>query len=318
MKISLFSQTSGEDRPLLAIVLLLTGVLTLSFQDALVKLASSEASFWQFQALRSTFNICILLVLASISSGLSLLIPINKPAVFLRTCFLTICMFCFFAGAPYLSTAQMGAGLYTYPVFVSLLAGPVLGEIIGIWRISSIILGMTGAALIIQPWQEDFSWIQVLPVLAGFFFACNVMTLRKACRRESTLALAFAVALMFVVSALTGITVLSLFPLSEAAQQAMPFIAIGWPELTMMVLGLSALASLLNLTGNISLTRAYQSADSSLLAPLDFTYLLFAAFWGNVLFGKWPDGLAWIGIALVISAGMLTAWREQIAAKNRQ
>lgn len=317
MKISLFSQTSGEDRPLLAIVLLLTGVLTLSLQDALVKLASSEASFWQFQALRSSFNIGILLVLATIGGGLSLLIPINKAAVILRTCFLTVCMFCFFAGAPYLSTAQMGAGLYTYPIFVSLLARPVLGETIGIWRISSIVLGMIGAALILQPWRDDFSWIQVMPVLAGFFFACNVMTLRKACRRESTLALAFVVALMFLLSALTGITVLSLFPLSAAAQQAMPFIAIGWPELTMAVLGLAALASLLNLTGNISLTRAYQSADSSLLAPLDFSYLLFAAFWGNVLFGKWPDGVAWFGIALVISAGMLTAWREQVAVASK-
>ena len=144
------------------------------------------------------------------------------------------------------------------------------------------------------------------------------MTLRKACRRESTLALAFAVALMFVVSALVGITVLSLFPLSSVAQQAMPFIAIGWPELTLLVIGLAGLASLLNLTGNISLTRAYQTADASLLAPLDFTYLLFAAFWGNVLFGKWPDGLAWLGIALVISAGMLTAWREQVASNNRR
>ncbi len=317
MKISLFSQTNGEDRPLFAIVLLLTGVLTLSLQDSLVKLASSDASFWQFQALRSSFNIAILLVLAGISGGLSLLLPINAKAVFLRAAFLTVCMFCFFAGAPHLSTAQMGAGLYTYPVFVSLLAGPVLGETIGVWRISSIILGLLGAALILQPWQNDFSPIQVLPVLAGFFFACNVMTLRKACRRESTLALAFAVALMFVASALTGITLLSLFPASEATQQAMPFIAIGWPELSLLVLGLAALASLLNLTGNISLTRAYQTADSSLLAPLDFSYLLFAAFWGQVLFGAWPDSVAWLGIALVISAGVLTAWREQLASKNK-
>lgn len=314
---TLFNQNDGTDRPLLAIVLLLTGVLTLSLQDALVKLVSSDTSIWQFQTLRSAFNICILLVLASLNGGLSLLLPINHKPVLLRAFFLTICMFCFFAGAPHLSVAQMGAGLYTYPIFVSLLAGPVLGETIGIWRISSIILGMTGAAFILQPWQESFSWIQVLPVLAGFFFACNVMTLRKACRRESTLALAFAVGVVFLSAGILGSTLLSLFPPDSAIQQAQPFIVIGWPELSLLVVGFAMLASLLNLTGNISLTRAYQTADASLLAPLDFSYLLFAALWGQVLFGKWPDGFAWLGIALVINAGMLTAWREQVASNSK-
>lgn len=313
MKLSLFSHAT-EDRPLLAIGLLLIGVLILSLQDSLVKLVSIETSIWQIQTVRSLMNLCILFVLAALGGGLHLLLPLNKKPVFLRAFFLSICMFCFFAGAPYLSVAQMGAGLYTYPIFISLLAHSVLGETIGPWRIASIILGVIGANLILQPWTESFSLIQLLPILAGFFFACNVLTLRRACRHESTLALAFALALIFITAGLSGAVLLSLFPLPDTLQQSMPFVAIGWPELTLMVLGIAGATSLLNLAGNISLTRAYQTADASLLAPLDFSYLLFAAFWGNLIFDSWPDNLSWLGMFLVIGAGILTAWRERQAS----
>ena len=63
---------------------------------------------------------------------------------------------------------------------------------------------------------------------------------------------------------------------------------LGWPELTLFVLLLAALASFLNLAGNLGLTRAYQTAESSFLAPADFSYLIFVAICGELIFGSWP------------------------------
>jgi len=314
MRLGLFEH-AGDDRPLLAIALLLVGTLTLGLQDSLMKLMSADTSFWQIQTLRSAGNIMILLVLASLTGGLALIRPRNTRGVVLRAAFLSICMFFFFSGAPFLSVAQMAAGLYTYPLFVCLLAGPILGEKIGRWRISAMLLGALGAVLMLSPWQDSFSKVQLLPTVAGFFYACNILTLRSACRRESTLALAFVAGAMFLVSGLIGITVLSLFPLSQNLQQAMPFVAVGWPELTLLIAGFALLASVLNLAGNICMTRAYQTADVSLLAPLDFSYLIFAACWGRVIFGDWPSSRAVVGMALIITAGMVIAWREHAAKR---
>jgi len=314
MRLGLFEH-AGDDRPLLAIALLLVGTLTLGLQDSLMKLMSADTSFWQIQTLRSAGNIMILLVLASLTGGLALIRPRNTRGVVLRAAFLSICMFFFFSGAPFLSVAQMAAGLYTYPLFVCLLAGPILGEKIGRWRISAMLLGALGAVLMLSPWQDSFSKVQLLPTVAGFFYACNILTLRSACRRESTLALAFVAGAMFLVSGLIGITVLSLFPLSQNLQQAMPFVAVGWPELTLLIAGFALLASILNLAGNICMTRAYQTADVSLLAPLDFSYLIFAACWGRVIFGDWPSSRAVVGMALIITAGMVIAWREHAAKR---
>ena len=302
----------------MAIGLLMIGVFALAFQDSLVKFMSSDTSFWQFQTLRSIGNVGFALMLAGLSGSYALLRPVKWRAVLLRSSFLLITMFFFFSGAPFLSVAQMAAGLYTYPIFISLLAIPVLGEQVGRWRIGAILLGATGAAIVFSPWDESFTSVQILPIIAGFFFACNVLTLRRACRGESPLALAFIVGLMFLFFGILGIVFLSFFPLSLDLQQSMPFVAIGWPELTMIVLGFAVLSSVLNLTGNICLTRAYMTADASLLAPMDFIYLLFAAFWSKILFDQWPGSQALIGMVLIATAGIITAWREQVSARTRK
>ncbi len=317
MKFSLFHQPGG-DRPLSALSLLLMGVFVLALQDSLVKLMSPQTSFWQFQTLRSLGNLGFIVILALMSGSLGLTLAKNWRPVYLRALLLTVCMFFFFAGAPYLSVAQMAAGLYTYPLFVSLLAGPVLGETVGPWRIGALLVGATGAAFVLSPWRDDFSAVQLLPIVAGFFYATNILTLRKACRRESPLALAFAVGIAFVISGSIGILLLSWFPPGAELRARMPFVAIGWPELTLTVALFALFASILNLTGNICLSRAYQTADASWLAPMDFSYLIFAALWGRVIFDEWPSQQALIGMALIGGAGVITAWREQVSASGRR
>lgn len=310
MKISLFERPSG-DRPLTALGLILFGVTLLAFQDSLVKLMSSQTSFWQFQTLRSFGNISFVILLAAATGGIGLITPKNWRPVYLRGLLLTACMFFFFAGAPYLSLAQMAAGLYTYPLFVTLLAKPVLGEAVGRWRVGALLLGAIGASLVLDPWNDAFSTVQILPIVGGFFYATNVLTLRHSCREESPLALAFAVAAVYIVIGLAGILLLAAFALPTAIIESMPFIAIGWPELTLIVAAFALLASVLNLTGNVCMSRAYQTADASWLAPVDFSYLIFAAIWSRIIFDHWPTQQALAGMTLIATAGVITVWREK-------
>ena len=308
-KINFLLRPSG-DQPSTALLLLLAGVILLALQDSLIKFISDSTSFWQIQTLRSAGNMTLVFCLAILSGGVQLIYPRRRLAVAARSLVMTLCMFCFFSASPFLSIAQMAAGLYTYPLFVSLLAAPLLGEMIEKWRVCALIIGAAGALLMLNPLAETFSLIQLLPMAAGFFYACNIIILRRYCRAETPLALTFANGAMFFISGLAGSIILYISPLSSNLQTAMPFVAIGWPAISMSVIGFAVLCSVLNLLGNLGLTRAYQTAESSWLAPLDFSYLLFAAFWGKIIFNSWPTTYNWLGMILITSAGLITAWRE--------
>ena len=309
MHIGLFDRPE-RDRPAMAIVLVLVGVTALGLQDNLVKFFSFETSFWQFQTVRSIGNAAIIVLLAMVSNGIAILKPVRPWYVFLRAFFLSVCMLFFFGAVTEISVAQMAAGLYTYPIFVSLLAGPVLGEKLGPWRISAVVVGAIGSFLVLDPLSDDFHLLQLMPILAGFFYACNILVLRRHCRNESPLTLALGVALVFLASGVIGAIITALLPLSGEARAAVPFLLVGWPELTMLVLGFCLFASVLNLTGNILMARAYQTADSSMLSPLDFSYLIFSTLWAKILFNAWPETNAALGMALIAAAGVVTAIRE--------
>ena len=312
-----FFNPQVRDNPFSSLIMLVLGVIILSLQDSLIKLMSSETSFWQLQFIRSIGNIFLLFLIAKFTNSIHLLFPLNWKPVYFRALMMTTCMFCFFAASPKLSFAQMAAGLYTFPIFVSLLAIVFLKERIGIWRTFALILGSLGALLILEPWSENFLLLQILPIMAGFFFACNIILIRKYCREESVISLTLAVGVMFFVSASLGILFFECFYIENIYKEASPFVFIGWPLLTFIVFSFCLSCSILNITGNMLLAKAYQTAESSWLAPMDYSYLVFATIWGKLFFGDWPSYSNIFGMFLIAFSGILIAFREQIKTKNQ-
>ena len=306
----------STDNPILALSLMGMGIVLLSLQDAMIKLLSTDLSFWQFQFLRSMLNIVFLILLAYFSGGLAQLRPQRARYVFLRSSLLAITMMCLFGAAPSLSFAQMASGLYTYPLFITILAMPVLGERIGVWRLSALIVGTVGAVLLLKPFAQDFNSLQILPICAGLFYALNVMVIRRLCRTEAPLAMGCMTASVFFCTGLIGISVLILFPAPESWQETMPFVALPWLPLTFGLLCWIAAASALNVLGNLCNVHAYQKAESSILAPLDFCYLLFAALWGRVLFNENLEGSEYLGMLFIALAGIVITLREQYRQKR--
>ena len=293
------------ERKLSSALLLILGGFLLAFQDSIVKLMSDQTTLWQFQGLRGAFNLCLLLVFLVLFRKISYILPKNYFAVYLRAFFLTITMICFFSGAPYLTITQMAAGLYTYPLFTVILAGPILKEKITVLKIFSLILGFTGASLILTPWETNFSIFQFIPILAGFFYACNILTIRKLCKNETPYAMAAGVAILFVIICSLMLLSTELINFSEGSRSLNPYLMNGWTALTITLVSTVLMVSLFNVSGNLFITKAYQTSESSWLAPIDYIYFIFAAFWSKILFDKLPTVLGLIGIILIVSAGIL-------------
>jgi len=309
-RVSIF-EGSDSDRPGLAAGLMAGALVVLALQDAIVRLAGAETTLWQFQFVRSSGNLMLLLVLARVIWGTPPKWPKRFWPVAARSLLLLAATLFFFGGVPRLTLAEMGAGLYTYPIFVTILSAVVLREPVGIQRIGAVLAGALGALLILQPGSAEFHWIKLMPVGAGFCYAAMVIVTRRYCRRESPVTLTFGVGISYVTAAAAGMVVLSLFPPGAAAQEVLPYLARGWLPLTWTLVGLALVCSVLNVTANLGLTTAYQNAESSWLAPIDYCYLIFATLWGLAFFGDFPDASMLAGMVLIAGAGAFTAWRER-------
>ena len=306
-----FLDGTTEDRPGLAAALMLSALSMLAVQDALARMAGEHISFWQFQAMRASGNVILLLMFARVFMGGAPRWPANVWAVAARCMVMVLATVFFFGGIPHVTIVEMAAGLYTYPIFVTILSGLFLGERIGLRRVAAVLVGATGAMLILQPGGEDFHPVKLMPVGAGFSYACNVIITRRWCRGENAITMALGIASSFVVIGIGGCIWLGLNPTSATFRETFPFLAHGWRDAALWIVAITVLCSLLNASANVILTKAYQSAESSWLAPFDYSYLIFASIAGIVFFATWPGPSQVAGMALIAGAGVFTAWRER-------
>jgi drug/metabolite transporter (DMT)-like permease len=300
-----------KDRPALAATLMIGALALLGFQDSLIKLTSDAVSLWQFQLIRSSCNLVLILLLARYFRGGFHPFPKRIWAVVLRSLFLVGAMIFFFGAIPFLTLSQIAAGLYVFPIFVAVLSRLVLGEKVGPRRVTAILAGFSGTLLILKPGSSDFQLEALMPVVAGLCYAATIMTTRKLCREEHPVALSLGAAIAFIIVSVVGLTLTTFTSPASFANQ-WPYLFTGWHPLGLFVFGTIITCSVLNLTANIGLSKAYQSAESSWLAPFDYSYLVFATFWGVVMWGDVPDILSFAGMAIIAGAGSYVAWRERI------
>ncbi len=305
------------DQPALAATLMVGSLFLLGFQDALVKFTSSEVSLWQFQMLRATLNFILLFVLILVIRGQSSLWPKRIWAVALRSFLLVGAMCFFFGGIPLLSLAEIAAGLYVFPLFVAILSALLLGEKVGPRRIIAILLGFIGTLLILKPGTAAFKPVALMPVGAAICYASTILTTRRLCREESPVTLTIGVSISFILVGGLMTLVLSLHAPAQLAIQ-WPYLFTGWHPLEFWVLGLIAVCSVINTISNIGLARAYQSAEASWLAPFDYSYMVFATFWGYIFWASVPDNLTFIGMALIACTGAFVAWHDRRQHRSRR
>ena len=293
-----------------AAFLVLGGVFLRAVQDALAKLTSSELSLWQFQFFRGFFNILLLILFIRFVFGKQVPMPRRVWAVALRSLFLVSSMGFFYAGIPYLGLAEVSAGLYVFPLFVVILSYVVLGERVGPLRSVAVFVGFFGTLLVLKPGTSIFTPVALLPVGAGFFYACTLLTTRKLCRDESPITLVFGAALTCLIMGAIGLLYLN-DEVLKVGSVDWPYLFTGWRTAEVWMYGVIALYSALNLISNVSLAKAYQSAESSWLVPFHYSYIIFATLWGFIIWRHMPDLLTFLGILLIAASGIFVALQQQ-------
>ena len=290
-------------------VLVLLGVFLLGLSDNLVLIINDQSGIWQFHAIRSLITAIIIISFARIIGHD--LRPKKPLFVLMRSVFLSGAMICYFGGLSFLSVAEAGAGLFSSPIFVLIFSFFVFRLKIGIFRVIAVVIGSIGVYILLQPDFSKFRLIQIIPLFAGMFYAMASISTRQFCKAESPLGLTLGYLSAIGFIGATVATFLCLFPVSEPNISNMSYFTKGWQPVSLAFLGWVIIQSILTVVALAFLTIAYQQVDASFLAVYEYGFLIFAAFWGWVLWSTVLGTSEITGIVLIMAAGIIIIIRSQ-------
>lgn len=215
-----------------------------------------------------------------------------------------------FAGLAVLPLYEVKAIQYAMPLFVVALAAIMLGETVRKVRLTAVALGMAGVAVIIWPRLTAFTGGTVdarvaagaLVVLGGSFCAAMAQTfIRRLVETEESAAIVFWFTVTTTVVGLLTLPLGLIVPIPHL-EWTLPA---AWPALMLILAGLCGGA------GQILLTESVRYAHASVVAPFEYTSMIFAVAIGWAVFGDRPTVAMIVGSGLVIAAGVLIILRER-------
>ena len=295
----------------LAIGLAILSTFGFAIQDMVVKLLTEIGSLWQLMFLRAILVVLILITWALLKRRTDIIRPAGWKWPIVRA-FLMSCAYSFFyASLPFTALAQAAACFFTAPIFTCFFAAILLKEKVGIWRMSSIFVGFLGVLYIIQPGTSNMQAILFLPVLAGASYALGVVITRGFCADHPALSLTITHNVFYALVGALMVTFIPILPIPVDVKVANSFVFSGWVKLTLSIIIMIGITSITHIFAMTASIKAYQLAESSFVAPFEYTYLIFAMLIDYTVWQYIPSTRGIIGVTMIISAGVMIALRER-------
>jgi drug/metabolite transporter (DMT)-like permease len=202
-----------------------------------------------------------------------------------------IAMLSFFYAVKLTELGTVTALGFTAPLFATVLAALILGEVIRIRRATAIAVGFVGTLIILRPGFIEIDIGPMLIIFSSLVWAFALMVIKVMTRTESNVTI-------------TTYASLFLSPITLVA--AIPFWQWPTPEQWVILVVIGTIGTL----AQMGLNLALKLGDASIVLPIDFTKLIWAAMLGFVLFGEFPDMFTWIGGFLIFASTTYIGVRE--------
>lgn len=281
-----------------AILAIIVAVFALALGDALIKNSANALPVWQMLILRSIITIPVFWWLARRNGGARLRI---SGWIVLRSALLASMWLSYYVSLPLMPLSIAAATYYTAPLIIVALAALVAGKWPNSLTILAVAVGFLGVILVIQPDVSDFKIVTLLPLLAAFLYATAMIVTSEKCLDDDPLVLGMFLNIALIA---TGIGI-ALF-----AGNPDSYIFGPWQKVDIWLTGTVIVLALLIVIGSVGAAIAYQNGPPATIAAFDYCYLMFNIFWGAVFFAEYPGLVAWIGMALIVGAGLLAHPRK--------
>jgi S-adenosylmethionine uptake transporter len=180
---------------------------------------------------------------------------------------------------------------FSSPILITLFAIPMLGEKVGLHRGIAIVVGMIGVIVVLRPGQAHLGLGHLAAIAAAVIFAVNSILVRKTGQSErSVVIMLYPMIANFVVSGL-----------------ALPFV---YKPLPIEHLGLLAAMAALGFIAGLLNIAAYRKAEAAIIAPMQYSQIIWATIYGSLIFHETHDLGTIIGTAIIVCSGLYIVLRE--------
>ena len=218
--------------------------------------------------------------------------------------------------AYYLALSRMpiadAAAIYmTAPLFVTALSVPLLREKVGLHRAGAVFVGFVAAIAMIRPGSSVFQAVAVLPLFSAVTYAFIPIINRRVGLTQPALTMALYTIVSYLALCLISYVLVHFVQWSADPHSLFADLARHWLPMTPSHLALTALSGLIFIAGLLGLTQSYRLLPVSVVAPFEFSYLIWATLLGFLVFGDLPASYTVLGGAVVIICGCYIAYRER-------
>ena len=282
-----------------AALMALTAFGLFASHDVIIKILGGGYSPVQivFFSVLFSFPLAMLYLLRDATPGT--LIPVHPWWMMARTVAAVITGFCAFYAFSVLPLAQVYAILFASPLLITVLAIPILGEQVKLRRWLAVAVGLTGVLVVLQPGQAELELGHLAALISAICGSFASIIVRKIGREErSVVIMLYPMMANFIVMA-----------------ALLPFVYVPLPLADLGKLGIIAV---LAWTAGRFLIAAYNRGEAVIVAPMQYSQILWASMYGLLFFDEQPDTNTIIGSAIIIASGLFIVLRESKSEDSEQ
>ncbi len=272
---------------------MVVAVAVLSLMDAGVKwLVLHDITVIQIIAIRGWLIALFMLLLAAKRYDLMILRTTKIKQHLIRGLIGFLAPMMFFAALKFMSLANATAIAFSGIFFMTAGSSWLMSEPVGKHRWLAVVVGFFGVLVIVRPGTELFTVVSLLPIGGAAAYALMMLWGRKLSQSESTFNMVFYFNLVFAVM----------------ASFAMPFV---WGNMTLHEVFVILMVSAVALLGYYLMTRAFTLTSVGIIAPFEYTALIWAFLFDALIWSTVPDFNSWVGMIIIVASGLYIMHRER-------
>ena len=289
-------------------------VVFFSINDVAIKFLSGGYALHQVVLIRSAIGLIVIVCLiAPFTAGWGIARTKKLPLHMVRGLCVVFANMTFFLGLAAMPLADAVAIFFISPIVITLASVLFLGESVGARRWIAIMVGFGGVLVMMRPGTQAFQIASLLPLAAAFFYAAIHVLTRKMGGTENAATMAFYIQIMFIIVSLAFFVVVGDGRYGDHPDPSIAFLLREWtwplpsdyPVFLIIGVGIAAAGYLIS--------QAYRVSEASYVAPFEYLALPMSVAWGMIVFDEFPDGWDYVGMALILGAGLFMIWRDAVA-----